>query len=69
MSCILLDHQGVHALMQSPIVQSVLNTGVDRNCVRTVVEKMLRETGTLDSDVICFEWHFVYNICILWSWK
>eukprot|EP00105_Crassostrea_gigas_P028859 XP_011450634.2 PREDICTED: uncharacterized protein LOC105344548 isoform X1 [Crassostrea gigas] len=38
-------HQGVHALMQSPIVQSVLNTGVDRNCVRTVVEKMLRETG------------------------
>lgn len=31
--------------MQSPIVQSVLNTGVDRNCVRTVVEKMLRETG------------------------
>lgn len=69
MSCILLDHQGVHALMQSPIVQSVLNTGVDRNCVRTVVEKMLRETGTLDSDVICFEWNFVYNICILWSWK
>lgn len=55
MSCILLDHQGVHAVMQSPIVQSVLNTGVDRNCVRTVVEKMLRETGTLDSDVICFE--------------
>lgn len=55
MSCILLDHQGVHAFMQSPIVQSVLNTGVDRNCVRTVVEKMLRETGTLDSDVICFE--------------
>lgn len=34
-----------HAYMQSPMVQSVLNTGVDRDRVRNVIERRLRDTG------------------------
>lgn len=36
----------VHAQMQSPMVQYVLNTGVNRNHVKNVIERRLRETGT-----------------------
>lgn len=34
--------------MQQPIVLSVLETGVDRNVVKTVIERRLRETGKGD---------------------
>lgn len=48
-SFIFFDHQEesrqVHDHMQSSMVQSVLNTGVDRDCVRNVIEKRLRDRG------------------------
>lgn len=36
----------VDAQMQSRLVQSVLDTGVDRNSVTNVIERRLREAGT-----------------------
>lgn len=41
------DHQigTVRDLMESPIVQTALSTGVDRNSVMQAIEKRFRETG------------------------
>uniref|UniRef100_A0A8W8JKU2 RING-type domain-containing protein n=1 Tax=Magallana gigas TaxID=29159 RepID=A0A8W8JKU2_MAGGI len=40
-----IDARTVRDLMESPIVQTVLGTGVDRNSVMQAIEKRLRETG------------------------
>lgn len=49
LNCKLLGHQeetrNVHAQMQSPMVQTILNTGVDRDRVRNVIERRIRDTG------------------------
>lgn len=37
----------LHDYMQSSMVQSVLNTGVDRNRVRNVIERRLRDRGNI----------------------
>lgn len=34
--------------MQQPIVEAVLETGVDRNIVKTAIERRIRETGKED---------------------
>ncbi|XP_065928605.1 baculoviral IAP repeat-containing protein 7-A-like [Magallana gigas] len=40
-----VDTEVLRVDMQQPIVLSVLETGVDRNVVKTVIERRLRETG------------------------
>lgn len=39
------ETRNVHAQMQSPMVQTILNTGVDRDRVRNVIERRIRDTG------------------------
>lgn len=43
-----IDTEVLRVDMQQPIVLSVLETGVDRNVVKTVIERRLRETGKGD---------------------
>nr|XP_034334661.1 uncharacterized protein LOC105323696 isoform X5 [Crassostrea gigas] len=40
-----IDHRTVRNLMESPIVKTVLSTGVDRQNVMQAIERRLRETG------------------------
>lgn len=40
-----IDTEVLRVDMQQPIVLSVLETGVDRNDVKTVIERRLSETG------------------------
>lgn len=40
------DTRQILDFMQSPMVQRVLNTGVDRDRVRNVIERRLRDRGT-----------------------
>lgn len=40
-----VDTEVLRVDMQQPIVLSVLETGVDRNVVKTVIERRLSETG------------------------
>lgn len=65
MSYKLLGHQeetrNVHAQMQSPMVQTILNTGVDRDRVRNVIERRIRDTGKWAS-VINFQSIDIYLI-------
>lgn len=47
--------------MQSPMVQSVLNTGVDPDRVRNVIENRLRDTGKGVADTVSYKFNFVKN--------
>lgn len=40
-----LETWEVMAKMQSPMVKSILDTGVDRNIVKQVIERRLRKKG------------------------
>lgn len=65
MSYKLLGHQeetrNVHAQKQAPMVQTILNTGVDRDRVRNVIERRIRDTGKWAS-VINFQSINIYLI-------
>lgn len=47
--------------MQSPMVQSVLNTGVDPDRVRNVIEKRLRDTGNGVTHTVSYKYNSVKN--------
>lgn len=62
---ITLGHQDAtrqaQAYMQSPMVQSVLNTGVDPDRVRNVIEKRLRDTGNGVTHTVSYKYNSVKN--------
>lgn len=55
------DTRQILDFMQSPMVQRVLNTGVDRDRVRNVIERRLRDTGYLISDTVFYKYNSANN--------